>query len=56
MEKKKKKKRGLVSKRAVAMEMQWQTGPESWMLVSMGRKTSDGVWSGQGCNDPSEVC
>lgn len=42
MVKKKKKKK----KRTVAMVTQWQMGQENWILVSMGHKTSDGVWSG----------
>ena len=46
---------GVVSKRAVAMVMQWQTGREGWMLVSMGHRTSDRVWSSQGCNERREV-
>lgn len=42
--------------RVVAMEMQWQTGQESWMLVSIGHRMSDGVWNSQGCNECCEVC
>lgn len=39
----------------VAMVMQWQTGQESWMLVSMGHRTSDSLWSSQGGNE-REMC
>lgn len=56
VEKKKKKHLwGVVSKRAVAMATQWRAR-RCWMLVSMGHRTSDRVWSSRGCNDCREVC
>lgn len=56
VEKKKKKNLwGVVSKRAVAMATQWRAR-RCWMLVSMGHRTSDRVWSSRGCNDCREVC